>query len=284
MIRQLTSISTPVEEDLSVYELSDVSVLSTQDEPDLMEDSTETISDIDTDQDISTQTEVKEDIISKIKGMELLKEGVYSVDLEKTISDMFSVIKSMESQLHKVLNINELLEKELDEAKQRISTLTKNKKDLEQNIARLEEEMPTKHEMRIEMDHLIDERNQAHSQLRDLKQRLSNAQNATLKYQRQAHELSEEKRDIIDDVTFLESRLNASNDKLLRYEKAVKSLKGEKLTLISKLSTVENELNETLEEKYQMMKDLKESKLIMSELHETLSDTKRQAKRSFYKR
>jgi len=282
MTTQSTTISKSVEDDLDVYEISDEDVSTSQEESDILEDANETIENIDTDQDLSSSTDLKEETIAKIKGLDILKEGIYSVDLEKTISDMYSVIKSMESQLQKVLNINELLEKELDDAKQRILTLTKNKTDLEQTIAHLEEEMPTKHEMRIEMDHIIDERNKAHSELKDLKQRLKNAQHSTLKYQHQAHELSEEKRDIIADITFLESRLNISNDKLIRYEKAVKSLKGEKLTLMAKLNAVEDELNESLQEKSQMMKDLKESKMIMSEIHDTLTDSRRQAKRVYY--
>ncbi|KPA14585.1 magnetosomen protein Mad25-1 [Candidatus Magnetomorum sp. HK-1] len=284
MTTQSTTISKPVDNDLDTYtEISDDSISIAQDEPDIMEKVKEAIQDDDLDQDVSTKTESSEETAAKIKGLDLLKEGVYSVDLEKTINDMFSVIKSMESQLHKVLRINELLEKELDDAKQRISSLTKANKSLEQTIARLEEEMPSKRELKIEMEHLVDERNESHTKIRDLKNRLDKVQNSMMQYQRQAHDLGEEKRDIIADVSFLESRLNASNEKVIRYEKEIKSLKGEKLTMISKFNAMEDELKETLEEKYQMIKDLKESKKIMSELHETLSDTKLQAKMSFYK-
>jgi len=285
MTTQLNILSKPVDNNLDTYtEVSDETASISLDEPDIMEKVKEAIQEEeDLDQDTLTQSKFSEDTVAKIKGIDLLKEGVYSVDLEKTINDMFSVIKSMESQLHKVLRINELLEKELDDAKQRISSLTKTNKSLEQTISKLEDEMPSKRELKIEMEHLIDERNQSHSKIRDLKNRLDKVQSTMMQYQRQAHDLSEEKRDIIADVSFLENRLNASNEKVIRYEKDIKSLKGEKLAMISKYNAMEEELKETLEEKYQMIKDLKESKKIMSELHETLSDTKLQAKMSFYK-
>jgi len=275
------TISQQVCNDMTTYESSDASVDLYQDEPDILEKVKEAIDDV-TDQKLSTAIESKHESLANIKGMDLLKEGIYSADLEKTISEMFSVIKNMESQLYKVLRINELLEKEFDEAKQHISNLTKDKASLEKNISRLEEEMPSKREMKIEKDHLIDERNQAHTKLKDLKQRLSKTHNMSLKLLRQVHELSEEKRDTIADIHFLENRLNLSNEKVIQYEKDLKILKGEKLTLITKLSEAETELKETLKDKYQLIKDLKESQKKLDELHKSLSETKQQAKITFY--
>jgi hypothetical protein len=65
----------------------------------------------------------REAIMPKMKGLDILKEGIYTVDLEKTINDMFLVIKNMESQLEKALTINTLLEKDLSEAKEVIAEL-----------------------------------------------------------------------------------------------------------------------------------------------------------------
>ena len=47
----------------------------------------------------------REAVIPRIKGLETLNESVFSVDLEKTVSDMFTVIKNMEAQLERVMTI-----------------------------------------------------------------------------------------------------------------------------------------------------------------------------------
>ena len=90
-----------------------------------------------------TMEETSQAIMSEIRGLEILKEGTYAVDLEKTISDMFDVIKRMEAQLESVLNLNAKLESDLDASKSLVVDLHSEKSHLEEKISRMEEEMPS---------------------------------------------------------------------------------------------------------------------------------------------
>jgi len=226
---------------------------------------------------------IQETFLPKIRGLEILKEEEYAVDLEKTINEMFMVIKKMEAQLEKVLNINALLEKDLMDSREMNADLTADKSALEAAVARMQEEMPSKRELQMEIDHLIEERNDAQQAIHDMNLKIKNMQKSVKRYQERSGSLAEEKSDVITEINFLESRLNAAVEKISAYERELNILKGEKLANVEKIKALEEELNEILDDKYRLVDELKMSQKAMAELRSAISDTKLQAKKSFYK-
>ena len=239
----------------------------------------------DTGESVAEKTDLttKDVVIPKIKGLDTLKDGLYSIDLEKTINDMFVVIKSMETQLEKVLGINSFLEKDLHVAKERIAELKKSKIELENTISRLEEEIPSKRELNIEMDYIINERNQAQKDIHKMKSNLNKMQKTVVKFKKEVGDLSEEKKDVISDVNFLEDRLNNALEEISNLKREIKILKGEKIAIIDKNSSLEVEVKELLEDKYNLIKQQKESKKAISELNNALDEARVLVKKSFYK-
>ncbi|MGA2228840.1 MAG: hypothetical protein ABSH41_30765 [Syntrophobacteraceae bacterium] len=222
-------------------------------------------------------------VMPEIKGLDILKEGIYSTDLEKTISDMYSTIRNMEVQLERVLNINTHLEKDLKASREMISLLKTEKSQLEKTIVRLENEIPSKRELQIEIDHLVEERNVAQGNIRETKLKLATVQKTVLHLQERVASVEEEKRDAITEINYLESRLKAATEKIKRYESEITALRGEKLVQVEKIRSMEAELSELLNEKYKLLKDLKEAKDALEEIGSTLVESKLQAKKSFYK-
>ncbi|MBW1675563.1 MAG: hypothetical protein JRF30_03330 [Deltaproteobacteria bacterium] len=226
---------------------------------------------------------MEEAIMPEIRGLEILKEGTYAVDVEKTITQMYGVIKNMEAQLQKVLAINAELEKDLDASKDMIAELKLSRSQLENTIARMEEKMPSKRELQIEIDHLIEERNAAQTDIRDMKLRLERMEEIAVRYQDRITGLEEEKRDAVAEINFLESQVNSVAERTGRYENEINVLRGEKLAHIEKIKSLNEELNETLGEKYRLFKEVKETKHAMEEIRSALVKAKLQAKKSFYK-
>ena len=222
-------------------------------------------------------------IIPKIKELEILKEGVYAVDLEKTVNDMFTIIKSMESQLDHVLSINVHLEKDLASAKEIISDLTRDKETLHETILRMETEIPFKRELQMEIDHLTEDRNEAQTHISTMKAHIAKLQGTIDTYQRRSGDLEEEKLDVITEINFLESRLNAAAVRIKDYETQVNILKGEKLAHLERIQTLEKDWAESQDEKFKILGDLKKTQDAMQELHAAVADTKLKAKKSFYK-
>ncbi len=224
----------------------------------------------------------KEAVVPRIKGLEILKEGVYAIDLEKTINDMFMVMKSMETQLERVLTINSHLEKDRNEAKEMIVELNESKSQLEDKFARMEAELPSKRELQMEIEQLIEERNNMQPRIREQETRVEKIQKTLIQNQSLIGNLEEEKRDAIAEIDFLESRLNADAEKIRLNNSEINELKGEKLAHVEKIKTLEEALNEALDDKYRFINELKTSQKAVAELHSVVSDKKRQAKKSFY--
>ena len=201
--------------------------------------------------------ETGEVILPEIKGLEILKEGTYAVDLEKTISDMLLVIKKMEAQLDSVLKLNDDLEKDIDTSKESIAALRKEKSQLEAKIARMEEEIPSKRELQIENNYLIEERNDAQHSIREMKAKIEKMKKEAVRYQKQINGLKEDKKDIIIEIDYLQSKLNAVFEKNKYYKTEIDALRGEKLTQEKKIESLEKELKETLKERYRLYQELK---------------------------
>ena len=185
--------------------------------------------------------ETSEAIMPKIKGLEILKEGTYAVDLEKTISDMLAVIEKMEAQLEDVLKLNANLEKDLETSKEMIIDLKAEKSHLEDTLARMEEEIPSKRELQMEIDHLIEERNDAQRIIREMRLKIEKMQKEAVQYQNQITSLKEDKKDAIVEADYLESKLNAVLEKNRNYENEINVLRGEKLTHMEKIKSLEQE-------------------------------------------
>jgi len=227
--------------------------------------------------------EKKSAVVPELRGLELLKEGGYDVDLEKTIDDMFVVTKNMESQLERVLGINALLEKDLNDYKEMVAELMASKKQFEEKMVCLEEEMPSKRELQVEIEHLEDERNAAHKMIRDLKSHLEKTKEALAETQEKAGSLDEERKDTISEVNFFESRLKRVTLKVVQHESQIILLKGANLAQVEKIEALEKELSETIGEKHRVKKELKETKDAMNEFRAAITKLKLEAKKSFYK-
>jgi chromosome segregation ATPase len=182
-----------------------------------------------------------EAIMSEIKGLEILKEGTYAVDLEKTISDMLAVIEKMEAQIESVLKLNTNLEKDLETSKEMIIDLKAERSRLKDTIARMEEEIPSKRELQIEIDHLIGEVNDARGSIREMKIKIEEMQKEAVQYQKQITSLKEDKGDAIVEIEYIESKLNAVLEQNRNYENEINVLRGEKLAHKEKIKALEQE-------------------------------------------
>lgn len=201
----------------------------------------------------------EEAVFPEIRGLEILKEGTYAVDLDKRISDMLGVIKSMEGQLETVLSQNAHLKKDLDASKEMISQLSAEKSRLESVIARMEEEIPSKRELQIEIDHLIEERNLAQGSILKLKSDLEKMDKESAHHQERILSLEEDKKDAIVELDYFESKLNSANKKAKEYEKDLNRLRGESLAHKEKMESLEADLKSSLKDNYALFEKLNEA-------------------------
>ena len=228
------------------------------------------------------QNETVARLISKIEGIELLREGVYNVDLEKTVKEMFLVIQKIEIQLERILGINTLLEKDLNYSKARISELKEDKTQLLADISRMELEIPSKRDLQVELDQILEERNMAEQKIRKLAQKSGKTSKKVIEVQNRVSELEDEKKDAISEINFLESKLSITSKRLAKHKLEINRLNGETLAHREKIKTLEQEITAALGDKYDILNELNSSKKVIADLHSALTGKKLQTKKAFY--
>jgi len=205
--------------------------------------------------------------LPQIKGLEELKEGIYAVDLENTIDNMYNVITNMETQLKNVLKINAKLEKELARSKVRIEHLKDHETFLKEKIEQLENEMPSKRELTIELEHLVSERNDDQITIRAMNKRIAQMNEDIQMYKDRLDAESEEKNDLIADVEFMDATIDDSAKKINDYQLNIKYLKGQAIANANTIKELESQLSQSASEKIQLQQKLSESRKTISELH-----------------
>ncbi|MBF0210810.1 MAG: hypothetical protein HQK68_08010 [Desulfamplus sp.] len=195
-------------------------------------------------------------LMPELQGLDILKEGTYIIDPEKTISNMVKVVKKMESQLQSALMLNTHLENDLNDSKEMIIDLRAEKVELENTIKRMQEEIPSKREFQMEIAYLIDERNVAQHKIRDLQQLIAQKDNLIEQYKEKISNLEDDKKDYRIEIEYLIKKLDAVSANNRENIAAIKKLVQERATYLEKITTLEEELKTSDEKRYQIYKEL----------------------------
>jgi chromosome segregation ATPase len=212
-------------------------------------------------------TQLNELVMPQISGLEALKEGTFSVDLETTISDMLLVIKNMEAQLERVLSINASLEKETETSKDMVLQLKNEKIQLQTKIEALELQMPAKRELQIQIEHLSDEKNQLIHQNQNIQATNDLNQKKIDKLNEMINSFEEEKIDARMEIDYMEVQIKSHQTKLKNYADKINALRGEKIALTEKLKSMQDELKQAYADQFKTYQDVKQNRQKQEDNH-----------------
>ncbi|MBF0317210.1 MAG: hypothetical protein HQL04_03465 [Nitrospirae bacterium] len=183
-------------------------------------------------------------LLSEIRGIEFLKEVISSVDVEKTLNDMFAIIGNMEKQLKKVLSINALLDKDLRASKEIISDLRHEKVQVQEELQRINDETATREELKAEIEHLIDERNLAQTSIVDMKKEIEALKRKELLARERVDDLEVEKSDLLREISYLEIRYSSAIEAIGRLEREISTLRGERIVNLEKIKSLKKNVTD----------------------------------------
>ncbi len=221
--------------------------------------------------------------ISSAEVKEFLRERIGNLTIEGTIHEMYITIKSMETQIRKVLDINTSLENDLKVTKETLISVNKENEELKNKIKSLEDEGPLKVELERELRQLISEHNKKQEEVQDV---MGDKDDAVIKnkiLQQDIVRLGEEKDDALKDALFLQSKLDDLVLRIKGHEDQINGLKGENIYFKEKISKQQEEISCLVEEKNATELELKESKEAFDEIYDALVETKIKTKKFFYK-
>jgi len=189
----------------------------------------------------------------EVKLIEQLKNELGTMDIGSTIKDLFVSMQNMDAQLNSVLSINASIEKDIKISRDVITRLKDEKKQLEETIRILKEEVPSKMELKAEIEHLIEERNKAQVSIRSMKMLVEKTKDKMHGAESRISELENEKADLLKDINYLEIKCNAAMEKLNSYAKEITILKGEKLSNLEKIGDLRAQYKKCVEEKNKLL-------------------------------
>lgn len=231
---------------------------------------------------VNDVTEVsKAVVLPEIKGVDILRDATYSVDLERTVEEMALIISKMESQLERVLLLNSVLENDLKVSKEIIVDLQAKANSLEEKAADLEAEMPSKRELQMEVDQLEEERTATQNKIYELKTQYDKIQEELGGLRAKVVQLGTEKEDAVAEVAFLEARQAASRQQHNTLQERINHLKEEKVGFQRKIIALQDECQRIMEDKYKLIREQRELKEDMAELRSQV-ENKVKERKSYY--
>lgn len=184
----------------------------------------------------------------ELKVLEYLKNETGSLDIGKTIKNLFESMQNMDAHLNSVLAINAVLEKDIKASKDVIARLKTERDELEDTRTTLLEEIPSKRQLQAEIAHLIEERNEAQASIRTMKMQVEKTKTETQALRNRVTELENEKTDLARDINYLENKFDAAIERLNAYAKELSILKGEKLSNLEKMESLRLQYAKCLED------------------------------------
>lgn len=185
----------------------------------------------------------------ELKVLGYLQNGTATLDIGKTIKDLFVSMENMNAHLNSVLSINAVLEKDIKASKDVMARLKEEKSQLEEAITIMKEENPSKRELTAEIDLLIEERNEAQASIRSMKQLVEKTVGEAQELKDRIVELQNEKVDLTKDIDYINLKFDAAVNKLNAYAKEITILKGEKLSNHEKIENLRQQYGKCIEEK-----------------------------------
>jgi len=187
-------------------------------------------------------------------------EDSQGIDFEHTIAEMVEAIQAMESQLSHVLEINALLERDLNQAKERVRELRMEREKLLATIARLEEEMPSKRELQMVIDQLIEERSSAEITIRDLRRRDERITSTFTNQQDTIQLLEDDRKQLQTELASLEARMEAMAESARQMEPKAQALERQAEADRQTIKELESDLRMALDEKFKISAELDEAR------------------------
>ena len=205
-------------------------------------------------------------LLAEIKGLGTLKDGAYSVDFENTVESMAQIINNMEAQLDQVLSLNSVLKNDLNSCKEIIVESKVERARLESKVNQLRAEMPSKHELQMEIDQLIDDRSNVQNRIHDLNARCNKLTDNLNELNKQISRVEAQNEEAMAEINYLKSSQNVARDQNNSLQERINLLKQEKISYQTKVIALQEECQRAMEEKYSLVSEIRQAQETIKEL------------------
>jgi chromosome segregation ATPase len=193
-------------------------------------------------------------------------------NLASEMNTLAGMIKDLEDQLDRVVANNEALSKDLEAERKRRIELESTVGELKEQLRRNEHEVASKDNLRAELSHLDSERTRLMNLVRELNQKVEEANEGLRTQAGVIKRLRAARSDAIEEVQSVESQFDQAMRMVADAKAQIVVLREERNGLDARIKRTEDKLAQVLEERDGLIAEVDESRSALDEIRRSLAD------------
>ena len=193
-------------------------------------------------------------------------------DLSSEMQTLGSVIKELESQLDRVVALNEALKQDLEDERARRVDLESRLDELREQLRVAQAEVTGRENLAAEVSQLSHERTRLAASLRELTQKLGEAQQEARRQAELVERLRATRADALEEVESVESQFERAMNMVGQTKAQLAVVSEERDALGGRLRSTEEKLRQVAEERDVLAAEVDESRALLDEIRRSLAD------------
>jgi chromosome segregation ATPase len=210
------------------------------------------------------------------------KAGGEEVHLPDTVQTLSRMIKDLEKQLSKMLDVNEALEEDLERERARSARAERDRNEYEKRLLSIEQDAAGNEDLRTEINHLGHERSRLAASIEELGRQLSEGEQENRKLEKLSERLQAERDDVIEELHSVEAQFDHAMEMITDLKARVTALAEERDALVSRSKVAETQLRLTEEQRDSLRAEVDESKKALDEIRRSVADACVMSQRFYY--
>jgi len=202
--------------------------------------------------------------------------------LQEAVHTLSRMIRDLEKQLERMLEINEALEKDLDREKKKTARAEQERDRLQEKVGRMEQELATLDDLRAEISHLGQERVRLAAIIEEAGKQAVEAEHQNRKLERTAERMRAERDDALEEVQSLEAQFDHAMEMVADLKTRVATFAEERDALAGRLKVVEAQLGVVEDQRDTLKAEVDESRRALDEIRRQVADACVSSQRYYY--
>ncbi len=202
--------------------------------------------------------------------------------LHETVQRLSRMIKDMEGQLERMLEINGAIEKDLDEEKKKTARGQQERNKLLERLRRSDEENISLDDLRAEVGHLGQERSRLATTIEELSRQLAESEQENRKLNLLAERMRLERDDTLEELQSVEAQFDHSMEIVSDMKTRLVALAEEREAVVNRMKVMETQLRLTEEQRESLRAEVDESRDALEEIRRQVADACVQSQRFYY--
>ena len=202
--------------------------------------------------------------------------------LNETVQTLSKMIRDLEQQLERMLEVNEALESDLEKEKQKTATSEQERRKLKDQLQQSEQELISSGDLRAEVSHLEQERSRLATTIEELGRQLADSERENRKLDRLAERMRAERNESVEELQSVEEQFDRAMEIVADLRTRLATLAEERDALNGRLKVMESQFQMAEDQRNSLRNEVDESRKALEEIRRSVSDVCVMSQRWYY--